>query len=572
MTAFQRNLLIAAMVAFGVLLWGDLLLWHPGFSELDESATVRYGWEMFHGGSAPPSITTGYLYRVMVGLSQLALGPHEWALHLAGIGMFFLECWLLWRFCRRHFGPNAAWGALMAALLSAFNLGRTRGLLSMSIIPAELLLVIELAELGPPQASLIAGFLGGVFALEYEAWIYSAWTLLFVMALLSPPKSKPPWLAGFAAGATLALALSWPNLKSYAALRSSFTLKASGPVVKKIWAESLLGLVWGGDAYPGLGSARGHPSLAPWAMPFIALGAALAWKRKKILLLWCGCGLILLIPPSAGLNESHRAIVAWPALAILAGLGLEWAWQGGRLRALLALWILGGAFFEGRAFLRSQESNSSKYYGNSRARFAAAAWLKENGGGKLLGNLGDKPAGDFAWMDSGRKISGDGVVAILRWEQLPIFGTAPKGLHAFRDPKGVEEVYLFMPPPALAAKLENVDKNLGAFWRSLPLYDHLAIVSATASELANPRTIDRWQRTSLWQRRMVEAAPLGRVDEALMAELRREPLLHAGPLYHPSFVVGRFNAELGAELHAQALRVDPRLKEFELKNQSLRNE
>lgn len=568
---FQFTLLVLAILVFASMTLGDALVWHRGFSELDECSTVRKAWEMFHGGILALSVTTGSLTDVYIGLSQWALGPRLLALHLPTLLLFALENVLLWRMATRHFGKQCAWGAVMFNLLCVFSFARVRSLLSYANLPCELMLVLELAETDNNAARIAAGFLAGIFSLDYEAWVLSGWPVLIIVVLgiIKPtkPGAKAQMIGGFVIGAGLALALSWDNLQSYWTLRTHFTLQAHA-AKNEVWGQSLLGLFKGAETLPGFGNARNHPSLAPWAWPILALGIVGAWHRSRAVLAWLAAGLILLIPPSAGFNEFQRSIAAWPAFCLLAGLGYIELQRRGMEKFrffpfVLLAWLVPGVCWECQAFLQSQAHYSASYYGRSRAELEAAAWLKAQGPVHLLSSLGFERASEFEWMCPEPSPPQGKPVALIFWEALPPLGNQGPLLHRFRDPDGGQEVYLLQLEAPWDQRLLSADSYLSAFWNAQPHYDRLLILKRIAAALHDPNLKHPWIRTELWERRMTEASQMGLVDAAMIQELRAEPLLHAGPLYFPAQYLSRFDLNLAAELHAQALMLDPRLKAYE---------
>jgi hypothetical protein len=255
-------------------------------------------------------------------------------------------------------------------------------------------------------------------------------------------------------------------------------------------------------------------------------------------------------------------------LALLCGNGLKLldeelgSWKPWPL--LLGLCLLAGGVQEALAFERSQEHYAERHYGPSQGLAQAAGWLKRESAKqplRILTNLGSRRRAEFEWLCWDARQAEDGkVFALLSWESLPALGAQGGRLSAFGEGEG--SVFLFEPAEPWRSRLLEAEDSLKPLWDSLPRTDRASarrlLAQAAAGNSYNP-----WALTSLWERRMNEATLYGAVDEALMSELRRAPLLHAGPLYHPASYLLPYHPALAAELHAQALRLDPRLREYE---------
>jgi hypothetical protein len=478
------------------------------------------------------------------------------------------EALLLYRFVARAFGRRAALGALLFDFLSALTLARGRSVLSWPLMPAELLLCVELGLSRHAWLRFTSGLLCGIFLLDYEGWLAGGWAVvLLVLASFGANRRElRAWLPGMVLGLSISAFLSLGNLETYFSMRHGMSLyegASSSP-----WARSLLGLLWGGEVLPGVGGARNHPGLAPWAWIPLGLGLVHCLGQERRLLLWIMVGCLPLCARSSGLVELNRAMAAWPAFCALAGIG----WQrlpmmlGDRWRATLAIPILAaGMALEAVAFLSSQDHYDAAYYSTSRAMRAAADWLIERSRKKpiaLLSNLGYQRASEFEWLCSGARLDfhSDCVVALIPYEALRALESENKGWQSFKEPQGIDPVTLYEAREPWLSRLRGADQWLGAFWPKLGRFNLLRNIEILSQALADNKLQHPWVRTSLWWRRMVIASSLGRVDESTLSELRREYLLHAGPLYFPSFYLRKFDPVEADELLQAARRLDPRLR------------
>jgi hypothetical protein len=219
---------------------------------------------------------------------------------------------------------------------------------------------------------------------------------------------------------------------------------------------------------------------------------------------------------------------------------------------------------ESIAFLNSQSLYDRLYYSPSRALRAAADWVFQSSAEKpvaLLTSLGYYRASEFEWLCDGARLDprSDRVIALIPYEAIRALDSARTGWRSFKEPEGQESVTLFEAQEPWLGRLKSAEAWLAPFWSSLNPFNHLEILKVISSALANPELRHPWVRTSLWWRRMTTASLLGKVDEKTLSELPAEPLIHAGPLYFPSYYIKKFDPQTGDELLRAALRLDPRL-------------
>lgn len=565
--SWERVFLFLALLLFPVLSFLDSSLLHPGYCEIDEVSPLRHAWIWLQGSSLQPSLFTGTLHRIAVALSLAACGARSWALQIPSLLAFGLECFLLQHLVSRLFGARAAFGALVFNLLSAFALARSRAVLCYALLPCEMLLVLELALGSAKNAwrGWLAGLLAGLFFMEYEAWPV-AFLILAVLAYFLKERLALKWFplfAGSLLGLLLTVILSRESLVSYFAVRGAFTFGSKLPSDLS-WGLNLLKLFTGGHVLPSMG-VEGHPALAYWALPFLALGVLLAWKKEKWLLLWAGLGLLPLLAPSAGLTEANRGIAAWPALAILAGLAWSSLPDKKWLQGFFGLWLVLGAWGEASAFFRSQTLLAPENYALSAAQLKAGRWLAEENFKQpvaFLSQLGYERGSELEWASSSRLAPDNAgrVIAWIPWEAVPALGNDAGIWHSFSDPKDSRHVLLLEPNPKWKARLLKVNQDLTRLMPQLNSYDLPGNMKKIRIWLNAEQNLDPWVRTVLWQKWMTDASITGAVKECDVNALLREKLVHVGPLNYPAYYLARSRPDLSLRLLTQAKILDARLR------------
>lgn len=523
---------VAALLAVLALAAGavyDALWLHPGFSLVDEAHAVAFVRAFIDGQGLPFSFGTGALTRTVQALLG-SLGQGQlWLLRLPIWGAILAELWLLWVLGRRVLGPRAAAGAVLVCALSGLSLLRTHSLLSFALLPAAQLLLLWLYLDARRWAWVAAGALAGLWILDYEAWPLALLGLAAFVGLTGWDRVRAQnFMLGLLPALALVWALSAENLASWWAWRSAREL---APLSAGSFGalQRLSGFFLGGMpsiSYLGL---DGAPAWPWWALAPLLYGAALAWRRAPGLLLWSGIGLLGLLPHANAL-EPNRAIAAWPALCLLAGLGLEQSlsWIEERLDAapaglLLGLVLLCAGVIEWSAFQSNQAKNQQGYYVRSAAWIAAAQELGPSArtGQALVLSGFDKTGHALRYMLGEKKRS---LGSAQAWLLLPqgLLKDAPlKGLLRLdaRDPLEIGRESLVVVPTHSA--LAAAEAQARAIELSLPAFDTLAqrrLLRAELDRKGQPALLRNW----LWWRWAGLAGPVGAIGAEDLVLLSQE--------------------------------------------------
>ena len=369
----------ALALALSLAAWDSLRL-HPGVGAPEELGSVFYQvgdaadhwrhWLRFSGGAWTRLLQWGLL---------AAGGDWRWV-YLLNAASLTLGAWGLWTLARELGGEAAAAWAVGLMCSSPFFFLQARTLFSyVQVTAAALGLVLALRRPLGKGAAFVLGVAAALLWLDYEGWLLvlpgaaAAWAL-------TPRHRRAHGLAmglGFLAGLAMVLGLSWPYLLDWWGQRSAQLAAPQGLGVTLLGMAGRLRSFFVGGTRP---SAMGLEKWAafPWVgLPglAIALGGGPAW-----LWVWAGGGLLALAAPGP-LQEPNRAIVAWPALLLLAALGSarlsvrrRWGVWLPRL-ALLAAPLMGFFFFQ------AAESHwDDRILGLSRRLMAAGAYLRSSGG------------------------------------------------------------------------------------------------------------------------------------------------------------------------------------------------
>jgi hypothetical protein len=553
--------LFAASFAFA-----DIRFIHPGAAWPDEILTnLQWPQQWREGLPLPLSFFKGCLHRDALALCGAWGPPSLLRLHLPMLAAFLAENAALYFLGRRIFSEPAALWAMALNAVAAFTLLRLRSLLSYSVLPAELLLMLALApQDGGFLASLLWGLAAALLLLEYEAWALA----LAVLALASfaqrrragPAPLTGPALAGLALGLAAVLALSWPELQDYMALRSSQSLGGTAQDLAGLILRNLRGYWLGGPALPYTG-VRGWPAFPFFAWPALALGAALAWRRSGWVLAWVLIGFVPLISLNSA-SEPQRMIVAWPALCLLGGegfafLGRRWRASLGLLAALLCL----GAWLEASAYSRSMDAAYASSYGFSANLSAAAKILAgEAKPLRLITELDcESAAAERFLLEEGglNSAAAGGVVAVVPWDYAG--GLDGQGsLQAVSSVAGARPVILCRPGPRLQARLEKIESDLGPLWLSLPRFQARAQRRLTLDWLLGHPGCDAWERSACFEQILGQSFMLGEMPGDVVALVEKQPLQSVSGLVWSAQKLQVRDPAWAARLAGRAFAIDPR--------------
>ena len=497
----------AGAVACAGALWAlaDACVLHPGVESWDPVDAVAKAAGLLRGQAQPFRLDSGWLQLHVLAAALRAAGSGPLALRLPNLACYGAESFLLWRQALRWSGRLAGFFTVAVNSLAAATWLRLRLPLSYMEVPAELLTALWLLDGPAAWRGLALGALAAVGLADYGAWP-AALPVLAAAWLSSPAGTRPAarWILGAAGAGAAALALgSHAYAASYALTRFGHAT-AAGPGWVATWFDGVQRYFSGiGQADQLLGSL---PAFPLWALPALLAGLAAGGKPRWALALWALLGLapLALAGPVA---EANRAVVAWPALCLLSGLGLEALlrpWP--RRAALLAgcAWIAVGAVAEGRAYAAMQDRGDALSRSYWRRLDAAADALRQRGRSRPLRVLCDldwRPAPELALRDG----LAPGPADAETWALLPR-EYAPRPLDpawglwlAFRDPELPGAVtYLLRLSPAQAPRFAARDRWMAEFRRRCgPNANALAVVAAAQAALDGPGLADPWLRRSL---------------------------------------------------------------------------
>ncbi len=310
-------------------------------------------------------------------LQSLLLAPGGPWQSLYGFNLLALAgcAWGLWRLARFLDGEAAAAFSLLLCFSAPFTFLQARTTFSYVLVPAWILgLVLGLRGRRGAAASALLGLLAALAWLDYEAWGLALPALALAWAT-APPGSRArarPLAAGFLAGCGLLLAAEAPYLRDWLFERGrggGFTGAAPA-----LWMN-LRGYAFGSRLHPALG-LEDVPTVPPLAWPGLVAGV---WAAPLWLWAWAFFGLLGLWA-GGPFMEPNRAIVAWPALLLIAGMGT--AWWGKRLprrpsRLWLGLALVLAPAIGSRGFVRAERAWDASIEGPSREVFRMAAFLKD---------------------------------------------------------------------------------------------------------------------------------------------------------------------------------------------------
>jgi hypothetical protein len=547
----------------------DALLWHPGYSRVDEMHTLVRVQLCREGAPLLFKAFAGSLHNsVLLVASWFApgLAPLRAMVWL----VLLMEGALLWAVARRHFGAVAAGWAVMASAGAAFTLVRGHALLSWSFLPVELLGLWWLMPRCQSWArSAVLGFLAGCMLLDYEAWLLGTPVLLGLWRQEKEGRRPGFWamLAGWLIAAGLVFALTPEFFSSWMAVRSNHSAPNLGPGLWAVAMANFKAFVLGGLAVPYFG-AQNHPVFPLWAWPGLLAGLGLAFKKHRWLLLWAGFGLLPLALRSPGL-EPNRAIVAWPALCLTAGLGFAWAYEKLQGVLPLAAWLLLllpwlGLGFEAQAYVRSMRQSDQGLYALSLAKLQAVRDLKASGQPVgMLTELGLESGADMRLLAGPGLLPRPGAVpvAMIPDDLIPVFG--PKGIQAAGQPVAYttteEGFWLLFPNAAWSPRLAGVQNMLLPYWRVMPPLDKFGLRARSEEWMGRLPAQDPWARTVLMGQVLYGALETRTVDAALARQVLAEPLVSGRFLNLAGYRLARRDPDLALAFLQRAAQIDSRL-------------
>jgi hypothetical protein len=477
------NYMACAALPFIVcLIVADALWLHPGLAAFDEVDALAAAAQALAGGGIDWNLATGSLARaaqVLAGL--LGFGPQA-ALRAPMWLAFVAENALLWKLARRY-SQQAAAASLLVNLFAAVTLHRAHSVLSWSWVPA-LMLAALLALTSPrPLARAAGGILAGLLWLDYEVWIGGV-VLLAVLALWQNHKdARGQWqgLAGLLGGLAFAVGISQRGIMEVLNFRQAqnpAALSHAGLNLIRYWTGH------SGAPYLTLGP---QPQFPLWALPALAVGIFTAAQRHRDLLLWAAVGFLPLAASMAAL-EANRAILAWPALCLLGGLGLaRIAAAAGNKKAaafVLACWVVAGGAWEYGRYFKLMQQNYHPLWTAPETILRAASQAQREGNTVLL-DLDSRFSAAGLWLEKNKGATTGERLVYVPQAMLPLLGDQAGQWFEYAGPAGFK-IKLLKPNAQTGGWLFPLLQKLRGLWMDLPRYRPALLKTALDKAQSNP--------------------------------------------------------------------------------------
>lgn len=524
---------------FASLLMLDSSLWHPGFSFFDEGlgsvATIQL-W--FEGSRLPFELFKGCVHRDLAAFVMAVFGKNleVWrSFTLLAVG---LECLLLYQLAKRYLDSRAGVWAVCLNLATAMTFLRARSLLSYSILPLELLLLVWLIpKARRPWVALLLGAAAALLLADYEGWIFALPVL--ALAWKREKLGISAMLIGFTATLASLLWISWDGLHSHLLLRS----RSLPHSALKVLFESLRSFFWGGETFGYMGVAW-HSVFPIWALPALALGF---FKAPRWLWVWVLLGLIPMFFVGTA-AEPNRLMVAWPALCLLSGFGF--ALIPRKLTLILVAGLLLGAGLEARAYVSSMRSQYANYYGGSALLMHSAkrARITTPDGVEFISELDyeTSAAERFVWTAYGPPKKQGLSLALIPWD----YAIAVKPMPV--------EGELYKPDRKLARRLKAIELELMALRRDLPLFNQIKRREALLTYLREHKQADPWVRTAVIEGALGLSFMIGDLPKELLQAVLEGKLSSAASYAWLAEKSKAADPKFSAYLSERARRKDPR--------------
>jgi hypothetical protein len=538
----------------------DLALWHPGVDAWDQVKVVALAQEAREGLALPWRSGGSAFYLAALQRALAWGGAHAALWRLPNLLAYALESLLLWHLARRAAGARAAFGAILFNSAAALTWLRLRCLLGFVLLPAELLVLIWLAQGRGFWRSLALGLGLGLILFEYEAALL-ALPIVLLWAGSQAPEQRPRvrWTAlGFALVLPFLITGSLSTAANYAAVRlgpnagqSPFALLGTG--LRELWRFV------SGHGRQDLLLER-LPALPLWSLPLLLLGLVLAWRRQRVLLGWLALGLAPLVL-QADVAEAQRTVAAWPAFCLLAGLGFSAAWGHlGALRPLLILALSAGIVGDARAYAAMQDRVEPLARGHWRLMESAASALRPHAAAgpiqilcglnwrsqsELRALVPSTPGATETWAVLSADYAGPRPAAWGQWQLL-------------EDPLLERRLWLLQVAPAQRAVFEARNAALERFRATAaPTFDNPGLMAATRAALDGPLGQDPWERQALVDLYLYTAIDSGQGPSAWLPLLLAQPHLSVSQAAMAAQALSSQDPRLALALAESAMAQDP---------------
>ena len=546
----------------------DVFRWHPGYSLGDESDVVGFLQRVREGMPWRWVLTNGSLHKSLLYLAMQAWPGSLWVTSLPGILALPLEAALLFALGSRLAGPRAGFFAVLAGLCASFTLVRARLGLSLSIFPLEwLALLWSRSRCRRPWAWVVWGAALGICLFDYEAWAPGV-VLFMVLPFLEPvPLRQRAWeLLGVAS--LLLLLLPWQQvIEGYERRRAgSLFLKGSSPASASAGWKGFIGLFWGGKTMPYM-APPGHGVIPLWYVLALPLGLKHWGRRAWLPLVYLAAGAALVLAGGAPYGlPAHRFIAAWPALALLTGLGLDRAFDllpSARQRRLLAVAVALACGQQLFNWASSEAQMDGAFHGPNRNLKAAAqaAWEQSKRTGlPLVTELHPLKAPEFRFM-VGHPVPWlpahpDSVVAFLPWEYLPALRGEKVTVATFQEEGGVAPGYVGLLHGSQAKAAMETELAMRPLMQRSQLFSLKSRALMGDWLLRNPEAGD-WARTYALDYVSYVDWHSAHYDFKDIEALHKERLVSARPLIMAAMSTSESLPEFSLDTLRWGLRVDP---------------
>lgn len=558
-------------MAFGyaatLILLARLQLW-PGWASVDEEAVLAWLRSIQEGAWPPFRLGQGWLHQWLLALGCGTFGWDATGARLTAFTIFLAGCAALGLLTKRWAGERAAAWGLLVHVFAAFSLTQGASLLSFSLTPLQVCLMLLALPYATGRAlwALLWGAMLALLAADYEGWLLAIPGLALAFVWQRPTRRVlGAAVLGLSLGAALLAWGSAPFWQDMLAVRRQQSIPHSLQQAWLFFGEHLRQyFLGGGHGLVYLGPTR-YPSWPLWALPGLLLGLySLRTKGRSL-------GLLLLLP-FAGLLahapsvEPNRVAAAWPLLCLSAGAGLAQAasWldtKRTRLSLLLLPLLLVGAFYEARAYLLGLNEDWGRFYHESTSLALTRASLAQ---------LDPPPQVLCSLRPGGGELGRFALSAPFELDQSPIAVLIPWSLAATRDPaegrwqdfradESEAPVTLLFPTPAKAAAWVQRELRLRAVWdqtRHLPPAKALRLLRSidTTSE-------DPWVRAALWEQRLRLARVLGQESPAELLQATQSSPAPAEAWLRLAQGFAKLDPPRALRAAEQATRTDPRRRD-----------
>jgi hypothetical protein len=547
-----------------LLVWADTVFWHVGYAYGDETDIVAAAQRLREGMPFSWDILGGSLHRWAL-LASMSLWPGRlWAPSVPAMAALAVEACLLFAVGRRLGGPRAGFFAVLAGLVSCFTLVRARACVSLSLFPAEWLILVWLRiYCRRPWAWLMWGVGLGFCCFDYEAWAPTA-LLFLLLPFLEPLSWRQRAWEGLGLLAAVAVLLPPGTLAYYVQRRENASLLQ--PKSGSAGWDGFKGLVFGGRTLPYL-APLGFAVLPAWDWLLWPLGLSFWPKRWWVPLAYVALGVALPLMGGAPFGlPAHRAVALWPALALLMGLALDRiaaqtssSWG----RAVFALLILAVASQQLWAWQFNQNAMDPQFRGPMRdlKRAAAAGWeqsLRMNV--PLVTELHPMLGAQFRFL-TGHAVplpdaSADTVVAFLPCEYFSAVRKHTVAVATFQETAGYEPAMVAILTGPLAKDCVSAERDFRPLLLKAPTYSQRS--SRLVFEwLRENRTAGIWNRTLAVDYLMNTAWYGNELNSVWIENTYREPLVSAHPLLVAAHGAEDKSPETALKVVRRARGIDP---------------